>query len=71
MIRVGPPVPLEHTDPDEDTRAIMAAIVDLLPPEARERREPTAEELAASMPSSASGDGADPGHEDARRPGTD
>ena len=71
VIRVGPPVPLDHIDPDEDTRAIMAAIVDLLPPEAREHREPTAEELAAAMPSSGSGEGADPGHEDTRRPGTD
>jgi hypothetical protein len=28
----------------------MAAIVDLLPPEARGRREPTAEELARTYP---------------------
>jgi putative phosphoserine phosphatase / 1-acylglycerol-3-phosphate O-acyltransferase len=72
-IRVGQPVPLDYTDPDEDTRSIMAAIVDLLPPEAREHREPTAEELAAAMPSSASEDDmvADAKHERARRPGTD
>ncbi|HUK64198.1 MAG TPA: HAD-IB family hydrolase, partial [Dongiaceae bacterium] len=44
-IRVGPPVELGLTDADEDTVAIMAAIVDLLPDEAREHREPTAEEL--------------------------
>ena len=69
-IRVGPPVPLGHVDPDADTKAIMAAIVDLLPPEAREHHEPTAEELAAAMPSGAD-DAADADHEAARRPGTD
>jgi putative phosphoserine phosphatase / 1-acylglycerol-3-phosphate O-acyltransferase len=71
VIRVGPPVELGRTDPDADTRAIMAAIVDLLPPEAREHHEPTAEELAASLPSSASPDEAGPDHEQSRRPGTD
>ena len=70
-IRVGPPVELGLTDPDADTAAIMAAIVDLLPPEARERREPTPEELAAAMPSGSSLDDADVDHQDARRPGTD
>jgi putative phosphoserine phosphatase / 1-acylglycerol-3-phosphate O-acyltransferase len=49
----------------------MAAIVALLPPEARERREPTPEELAAAMPSGASDATADTGHERERRPGTD
>ncbi len=48
----------------------MSAIVDLLPPEARERREPTAEELARSYPG-----GHHPGDDDAgradRRPGED
>ena len=57
--------------PTADTEAIMAAIVDLLPPEAREHREPTAEELAAAMPSSAPAEAAEADHEDARRPGTD
>ena len=52
-IRVGAPVPLGLDDPDVDTDHLMAAIVDLLPPEAREWREPTAEELAATMPSNA------------------
>ncbi len=51
VIRVGAPVPLGLADPDADTRAIMAAIVDLLPPEAREWREPTEDELADSRPS--------------------
>jgi putative phosphoserine phosphatase/1-acylglycerol-3-phosphate O-acyltransferase len=71
VVRVGPPVPLGHVDPDADTKAIMAAIVDLLPPEAREHREPTDEELAAAMPSGASDEAADAGHEATRRPGTD
>ena len=70
-IRVGPPVPLGLQDPDADTEAIMAAIVDLLPPEAHEHREPTAEELAAAMPSGSSADDADAGHQADRRPGTD
>ncbi len=67
-VRVGPPVALTHEDPDEDTRRIMAAIVDLLPAEARERHEPTAEELARTYPSGWTGD---PEAETDRRPGTD
>ncbi len=69
-IRVGPPVELTYDDPDEDTRRIMAAIVDLLPPEARERHEPTREELVATLPSSYDGDPYDY-DESQRRPGTD
>lgn len=69
-VRVGPPVELGGVDPDADTQAIMAAIVDLLPPEAREQREPTAAELALASPSgTAPGDSAD--HEAQRRPGQD
>jgi putative phosphoserine phosphatase/1-acylglycerol-3-phosphate O-acyltransferase len=49
-VRVGPPVELGLTDPAEDTEAIMEAIVDLLPVEGRRWREPTAEELAATLP---------------------
>ena len=45
-VRVGAPVALDLVDADQDTEAIMAAIVDLLPPEARRPPEPTAEELA-------------------------
>ena len=52
---------------------MMSAIVDLLPAEAREQREPTPEELAATYP-----DGRVPTdtesaaeHEGGRRPGTD
>lgn len=68
LIRVGSPVELTYTDPDEDTRRIMAAIVELMPEEAREYREPTPEELRRSFPSNYSGD---PNAEDERRPGTD
>jgi putative phosphoserine phosphatase/1-acylglycerol-3-phosphate O-acyltransferase len=70
-VRVGPPVELTHEDPDEDTRRIMAAIVDLLPPEAREHHEPSADELARTLPSGYKGDLEDLEHEDDRRPGED
>jgi putative phosphoserine phosphatase / 1-acylglycerol-3-phosphate O-acyltransferase len=70
-VRLGPPVELTRTDPDEDTRRIMAAIVDQLPSEAREHHEPTTEELARTLPSSYTGDPADFDHEEGRRPGTD
>src|SRR5260221_6750583 len=33
QVNVGPPVALHHHDPDEDTRAIIAPIVGLLPPD--------------------------------------
>jgi putative phosphoserine phosphatase/1-acylglycerol-3-phosphate O-acyltransferase len=49
-VRVGRPVPLSLTDAKADTVAIMEAISTLLPPEARVRHEPTAEELARSKP---------------------
>ena len=65
-VRVGPAVPLGLEDAEADTEAIMAAIVDLLPPEAREVREPTEAELAAASPGGRIRD------EDLdRRPGTD
>ncbi len=48
---VGPPVPLGHEDVVADTRTLMAAIVDLLPDEARTFRAPTEEELARTKPS--------------------
>jgi putative phosphoserine phosphatase/1-acylglycerol-3-phosphate O-acyltransferase len=69
--RVGPPVDdLELTADslDADTDRIMAAIVDLLPAEARIRRDPTPEELARTFPSNYQGD---PEAEDDRRPGVD
>jgi putative phosphoserine phosphatase/1-acylglycerol-3-phosphate O-acyltransferase len=67
-IRVGPPVPLVHRSADADTKRMMRAIMDLLPPESRSRRQPTDAELAATYP---------PGHrpgasdETTRRPGRD
>ncbi len=67
-VAVGPPVELGLEDPDADTTAIMRALVDLLPDEARERRTPTAEELARTFPPGYTGD---PTAEAGRRPGTD
>lgn len=64
---VGPAVELGLTDPDADTTAIMAALVAQLPDEARERRTPTAEELARTYPAGYAGD---PNAELDRRPGT-
>jgi putative phosphoserine phosphatase/1-acylglycerol-3-phosphate O-acyltransferase len=50
-VRVGEPVALEYADAHADTDRIMAAIMDLLPPESRERHDPTPEELARTLPS--------------------
>ena len=66
--RVGGPVELGYADPDTDTTAIMEALVDLLPPEARTYREPTPDELARSLPSSYKGD---PDAKTHTRPGQD
>jgi putative phosphoserine phosphatase / 1-acylglycerol-3-phosphate O-acyltransferase len=49
-VRVGEPVRLGLEDPAADTAAIMDAIVELLPPEARLPHEPTPGELARSLP---------------------
>jgi putative phosphoserine phosphatase / 1-acylglycerol-3-phosphate O-acyltransferase len=68
QIRVGTPVELKHRSLDADTKRIMAAIAELLPEEARQRRTPTAEELAATFPP---GYQSDPTAESDRRPGTD
>ena len=68
IITVGTPVQLSYADADADTVAIMSAISALLPPEGREYREPTEEELRRSYPSNYKGD---PNAEDDRRPGTD
>jgi len=70
LVRIGRPFDLDHANMRVDTEQIMSAIVDLLPPEAREWREPTAEELARAMPSGSSSEG-DLEHETTRRPGTD
>jgi putative phosphoserine phosphatase/1-acylglycerol-3-phosphate O-acyltransferase len=67
-VRVGDPVALKHRSLEADTKRIMAALVDQLPPEAKVRHTPTAEELAATYPAGYKGD---PHAEVARRPGTD
>jgi putative phosphoserine phosphatase/1-acylglycerol-3-phosphate O-acyltransferase len=51
-VRVGSPVAMDYGDAQADTDRIMAAIMDLLPPESRERHEPTPEELARTKPAS-------------------
>jgi hypothetical protein len=66
--RIGPPVPLAYDDVDDDTRRIMAAIVDQLPAEARVRRIPTERELRRTYPANYKGD---PDRELQRRPGFD
>jgi putative phosphoserine phosphatase/1-acylglycerol-3-phosphate O-acyltransferase len=70
-ITVGRPVDLTYDDPGSDTERIMDAIVDLLPPEAHEFRQPTDEELARSLPAGFHGDPIDYDHEEGRRPGED
>ena len=67
-IRVGQPVPLKLQSPDADTKRIMKAIMDLLPPESRVKHTPTAEEVAAALPRGRRGGHTD---ESRRRPGTD
>jgi putative phosphoserine phosphatase/1-acylglycerol-3-phosphate O-acyltransferase len=67
-VRAGPPVPLRYDDVELDTKEIMTAIVDLLPEEAKVRREPTPEELARTYPPGYKGD---PAREAERRPGAD
>lgn len=49
-VRVGPPVELGYRSAAADTRRIMAAIVDCLPPEAREQRTPSPEEVRLATP---------------------
>ena len=49
-VRVGPPVELKLRSAAADTRRIMAAITDCLPPEARERHTPTDEEIRLATP---------------------
>ncbi len=66
--RVGPPVSLRYRSANADTERIMAALVDLLPAEARVRHEPTPEELARTLPAGYRGD---PDAELDRRPGVD
>ncbi len=49
-VRVGPPAELKYRSAAADTRRIMAAIADCLPPQARERRTPTEAELRRTYP---------------------
>jgi putative phosphoserine phosphatase/1-acylglycerol-3-phosphate O-acyltransferase len=70
-VRVGRAVDLTYDDPNADTERIMDAIVGLLPSDAHEFHEPTADELARALPAGFKGDSADLGHEDDRRPGQD
>ena len=67
-IRVGPAVALKLKSPEADTKRIMTALMDLLPPESRVRHEPTAEQLAAALPRGHNDDATD---ESRRRPGLD
>jgi len=50
VVRGGPPIELKLRSEKADTARIMAAITDLLPPEAREHRSPTPEELVLTYP---------------------
>ena len=67
-VRVGEPVDVKRRSPDADTKRIMVAIADLLPPQSRQQRTPSAQELARTYPPGWSGD---PEREVDRRPGTD
>ena len=67
-IRVGDPVDLKYRSADADTKRIMSAISDLLPKEAAEPYEPTADDLARTYPPGYAGD---PDAETERRPGSD
>ncbi|MBA2609840.1 MAG: HAD-IB family hydrolase [Actinobacteria bacterium] len=52
-VRVGKPVALDRTDEDADTEAIMRALMNLLPAEARKQRTPSEEELRLATPANA------------------
>ncbi len=65
---VGAPVELKYRSPNADTKRIMTALINLLPPEAREPKTPSPEELARTYPAGYKGD---PNAESTRRPGTD
>ena len=49
-VRVGQPVELTRTDEDGDIVRIMQAIMGMLPPEAREKRTPTDDEIRLATP---------------------
>lgn len=67
-VQVGEPIRAKGKSADADTKRLMKAIMALLPPEARVRREPTPEELARALPPGYKGD---PNAELTRRPGKD
>ena len=67
-ITVGAPVTLGYRSADADTKKIMKALMDLLPPESRVRHEPTEDEIALALPAGYRGDQR---KETVRRPGTD
>ena len=67
-IRVGNPIPLKYQSPDADTKRIMKALMDLLPPESRIKHDPTEEELLAALPHGYKGNVTT---ESKRRPGVD
>lgn len=50
LVRAGDAVALDYGDAAADTESIMAALMDLLPPESRLRHQPTEEELAKTRP---------------------
>ncbi|MFZ9629614.1 MAG: HAD-IB family hydrolase, partial [Ilumatobacteraceae bacterium] len=70
-VTAGPPVPLKYRSADADTRRIMSAIMALLPPESREHRTPTTEDIRLASPPGHRVDTVDTEHESTRRPGTD
>jgi putative phosphoserine phosphatase / 1-acylglycerol-3-phosphate O-acyltransferase len=70
-VRVGEPIRLDSDDPDTDTRRLMTAIKGLLPDEAQQWREPTADEVATTVPPGAGETTGDVERERRRRPGTD
>ena len=49
-VRVGEPVELNYRSPAADTKRIMEAISELLPPEAQQPHEPTEDELRSTYP---------------------
>ncbi|NNC79468.1 MAG: HAD-IB family hydrolase, partial [Acidimicrobiales bacterium] len=46
----GPAVELKRRSANADTKRIMTALTELLPPEARKKQKPTEEELARTYP---------------------
>ena len=73
MVRAGQPIELGDGDLEEKTARIMDAIVDLLPPEAKEHWTPSYDDLALTYPHGVVPNDVDLAaeHERDRRPGTD